>query len=78
MQFKDYDPKLFRIKRNVLELTIDELSVAARITRQTVSNIEHGRTKSGPCVTLIGLALDGYAQEKGELYVKLFEQLESI
>ncbi len=77
MQFKDYDPKLFKTKRKVLDLTMEELAVAARTTRQTVSNIEHGKTKSGPFITLIGLALDSYAQEKGEPYVKLFEQLES-
>ena len=77
MQFKDYDPKLFRIKRNVLGLTMEELATASRTTRQTVGNIERGRVKNGPSVILIGLALDGYAQEKCEHYVNLFERLES-
>ena len=77
MQFKNYDPKLFKIKRNVLELTMAELATSALTTRQTIGNIERGRVKNGPSVTLIGLALDGYAQEKGEQYVKLFKQLES-
>lgn len=77
MIFKQYDPKLFRTKRIVLKMTINEVAEACGITRQTVSNIEHGRTYSGSSVTLIGVCLDIIAKEKGIKYTKLFDSLEN-
>lgn len=64
MKFKEYDPKLFRTKRMVCETTLEELASICHITRQTVSNIESGKSSNKAIETLIGLALDGLAEEK--------------
>ena len=74
MQFKNYDPKLFKTKRLVCNLTLQELSDICRISRQTIGNIEHNRITSGPSITLVGLALDMIAEEKG--LTKVFEAIE--
>ncbi len=74
MTFKDYDPKLFKTKRLVCEITMEELASICHLTRQTLSNIESGRTINEATTILIGLALDGIAEEKG--LVQVFEALE--
>ena len=77
MKFKDYDPKLFKVKRVVLDLSQEDLAIVCKTTRQTVSAIENGHKLSDlPIITLIGLALDGFAEEKGERTVRLFSAME--
>lgn len=73
MQFKNYDTKLFKTKRLVCEVTLQELADICHMTRQTISNIETGRSHNKATETLIGLALDGLAEEQGltELFSKL-------
>lgn len=74
MKFKSYDPKLFKTKRLVCNLTTSELADICFTTRQTISNIEQQRTSNKAMITLIGLALDGVAAEKG--VTNVFEALE--
>lgn len=65
MQYKEYDPKLFKIKRRVLGLTCEDLAKICRTTRQTVSNIDAGRSKSRSIITFLGYTMDMIAEEKG-------------
>ena len=74
-QFKKYDPKLFRTKRILCDMTQQELADICRISKPSVSHIECGRTIAGPSITLIGLALDKIASEKR--LSELFAVLES-
>ena len=75
MHFKDYDTKLFKTKRLVCEVTLQELADICHTTRQTISNIETGKSHHYKTTeTLIGLALDGLAEEKG--LTALFDKLE--
>ena len=72
--FKKYNPKTFKTKRLVCNLTLQEIADICRVSRQTIGNIEHDRLSSGPSITLVGLALDMIAEEKG--LTKVFEALE--
>ena len=63
------------MKRILCDITQQELADICRISKPSVSHIECGRTITGPSITLIGLALDKIASEKG--LSELFRSLES-
>lgn len=64
-RFKKYDPTLFRTKRILCGISQKELADICQISKPAVSHIECGRTPTGPSITLIGIALDMIALEKG-------------
>ena len=63
----DYDPKLFRIKRNVLGLSQDQLAKECRVSRPTISMVERNQSLTPSTILLIGMVLDNIADEKGML-----------
>ena len=69
MKFKDYDPKLFKIKRKVCQVSTNELADICHMTRQTICNVESGRSGNQSTIILIGLALDGLAEEQSIQHV---------
>ena len=53
----------------VCKVTTQELADICHVTRQTISNIENRKSTNKATETLIGLALDGLAQENDVVYV---------
>lgn len=69
MNDAEYDFKLFKKKRKVLGITALELAEQCKLTRQTIYNIETGRSDNQSTILLIGLVLDILADEAGMMDV---------
>lgn len=65
MQFKEYKQEGFGDARKVLGLSQQELADICRTTRQTLSAIENGQRAMSSTVIVVGLALEGVAEEQG-------------
>jgi len=65
----DYNPKLFKKKREALGITQSELAEQCKLTRMTIYNVEKGKTDSPATVLLIGLVLDILADDAGMMNV---------
>lgn len=63
----EYNPELFQAKRNLLGMTAEELAKECKVTRQTITNVEIGKTRKPVTVLFIGLVLDILADEQGKL-----------
>ena len=64
--FKEYDAKTFRTKRQILNVTMDDLADICGLTRQTISYVELGKHCRKSTVILIGIALDKIYEQKIE------------
>ena len=64
--FKEYDAKTFRTKRQILNVTMDDLADICGLTRQTISYVELGKYCKKSTVILIGIALDKIYEQKIE------------
>lgn len=65
MQFKEYDTKLFKFKRRVLGVSVRELADICKCDDKTILNIENGVPARETTIIVVGLALDGLAEEQG-------------
>ena len=65
MQFKKYDTKLFEYQRRVLGLSRKELADVCRCSEQTIMFVEKGTRRNEQTIIVIGLALEGLAEEQG-------------
>lgn len=65
MQFKKYDTKLFEYQRRVLGLSRQELADVCRCSAQTITCVEKGTRRNEQTIIVIGLALEGLAEEQG-------------
>lgn len=65
MQFKKYDTKLFEYQRRVLGLSRKELADVCRCSEQTIMCVEKGIRRNEQTIIVIGLALEGLAEEHG-------------
>jgi DNA-binding XRE family transcriptional regulator len=63
MSFKNYNPSLFAMKRVICNISAEELGKRCFLTKQTIRNIETGKTTNKSNILLIGLTLDDLAQE---------------
>lgn len=64
MQFKKYDAKLFKYQRRVLGVSIRELADVCRCDVKTIMNAENGTCARESTIIVIGLALEGLAEEQ--------------
>ena len=72
-----YDQSLLRPKRILLSLSTGELSEHCGLTRQTIRNIEKGRSKNPSTILLIGLVLDILAEcSENETIKMIFSKLD--
>ena len=78
MQYKEYDQKLFKLKRGILNITGKELADICRLSKQAICVIESGKSNSKSTITFIGYTLDMLAKEKGDIYVELFDEIEKL
>lgn len=69
MNNANYDPKLFKKKRKILEISAEKLAEECKLTRMTINNVETGRTNNPSTILLIGLVLDVLADEAGMMDV---------
>jgi DNA-binding XRE family transcriptional regulator len=74
MEYKEYNPKLFKLKRKILNLTCEDIAKICGTTRQTISNIDTGRSKQKSIITFIGYTMDLIAKEQG--FEEVFELIE--
>ena len=65
MQFKEYDTKLFKYQRRVLGVSMRKLADICRCDEKTIMNVENGTCGRETTIIIIGLALDGLAEEQG-------------
>jgi len=64
----EYDPKLFKKKREILGLTQQQLGDECHLTRITIYNAEtRSANVAHSSILLIGLVLDWLADEQGKL-----------
>lgn len=78
MQYKEYDQKLFKLKRGILNITGKELADICRLSKQAICVIENGKSNNKSTITFIGYTLDMLAKEKGDTYVELFDEVEKL
>jgi len=78
MKYKEYNQKLFKMKRNALNMTAEEIGEICHLTKGGISCIENGKSKNKATITFIGFTLDMLAKEKGDMYVKLFDGIEKL
>ena len=78
MEFKDYNPDIFRMKRKVLEISASKLAKICKVSRQTIHRIEREGNDYGceSTILLIGLVLDKIAEERG--LTSVFESMENL
>ena len=75
IDFPEYEQDKIRPVRRYLDVTCAELGDACHLTRQAVSAIEKGVSHQKSTVTLLGLALDRIAQERGPETVAVVEAI---
>ena len=63
--YKHYEPEDIRVLRKVLGLTTRELAESVGTTKQTISNIELGKTSSIPTLIALSVVLDNACSEQG-------------
>ncbi len=64
--FKEYDVKTFRTKRQILNVSREDLADICGISRQTIGYVERGKHCKKSTVLLIGIALDKIYEQKIE------------
>lgn len=69
MNDSEYDPKLFKKKREVLGINATELAEQCKLAFTTIYNVEAGRSTCQSTILLIGLVLDILADEAGMMDV---------
>ena len=77
MVFPEYDQDKIRPVRRYLELTCEELGDICHLSRQSVNAIENGKSYQKSIVTLLGLALDRVAYERGPDAMAVVEAIRS-
>ena len=63
--YKHYEPEDIRVLRKSLDLTTQELAELVGTTKQTISNIELGKTSSIPTLIALSVVLNYLCEEQG-------------
>lgn len=63
--YKHYEPEDIRVLRKLLGLTTQELAESVGTTKQTISNIELGKTSSIPTLIALSVVLDDLCEAQG-------------
>ncbi len=66
MEFEKYNQESFKVIRQVLNYTQQQIADICGMSRQTIHNVENNKNATLPTITLIGICLDRIAEEDGK------------
>lgn len=75
--YKEYNPKSFMAKRILLGLTIKELAMICRCSKERLIRIESGKSKTKYRIRFVGITLDNLAKGNKDILDK-FEIIDKL